>query len=265
MTKRATVEEDVLIKALSDVEEQLEKGAMPDSTKEANGGLSTVGDSEELAVRSAAALDRYVAKAMDDESEEEEDDSDEDEDSSKSMDSEDEDDEDSNAGKKGKKVKKSDTLATVIKSDEIVGDAIDVYPSLSSIVDTLAESQTKLRKSVNQRWDEQGDFNSKLAQLTAANSRLLLEVKKSMDTLMALPQGQRRSVLHKSEVGQRFEGGQGVEGDAQQFTSGDVKKAMCALIEQGKLPVLSISEYEARGTMKPQVQRVVEAHLASNA
>jgi hypothetical protein len=277
--KKVMVEEAILLKALRTTEELIKgsgqkqvggEPSMPSSAGEANGALGQHGDVDELAAKNNAILDSYaeksVTKAMEDEDDDQDEDDDEDdEDMGKSEDSIDDDDEEESEKDGGGKVYKNARKSMIADTmQSLVGEGTDGGMDMlafENLIDTVADSDNKLRKSVYQMNDEQRQFNQVLAKALSANMQMTAAVKKSLDGLMNTPQ-QRRSYLSKAEVNERFD--TGARGDGQQqLNRNDVLKAMRDLSDH-QHPLVTGSQlikFEASGQLDPPVRQAVWEHI----
>ena len=270
------VQEDDLLKAIADIDNQLAKGegdtridgqpSMPQTTAQANGALGQEGDTTQLAAKSNAALDAYVAKSMDDDEDDDaKDDDDDDMDkSARSAKAMDDDDDEDDAKPWKKKARKSESSLSLLKSQLQEGEA-DLMPFLESLTDQVSESQDALGKSMRNMRGEQRDFNETLAKAVAASCRMTMAIKKSLDTLMAQPNGQRKSYLSKSEVSQRFVGGSGAGGEAPQYSRADITRALVELTAAKSINGLAVTTFEQSSYLDPVVRQAVENHLQKSA
>ena len=234
--------ENDLVKALAAME-NLAKGGegtgkLPKTTAQANGGFSDVGDKTEMGVTDS--LEGWASKAMPPKKDED-DESSSDEDDDSSSDSDD-------------SVSKSQTITDLIKSNPQASGVYDVSPFIESLVDTVSTSDMQLRKALVAMRDEQTGFNSGLRKSMVAMGNLVLEMKKGLDQILDAPAGQRRAVLSKSEVVERF------EPEAPDFSKAQVLDTMCNMLEKSIPGITSIdvSRYEMTNTMEPDVRRAVE-------
>ena len=239
--------ENDLVKALAAME-NLAKGGevtgkLPKTTAQANGGFSDEGDKTEMGVTDS--LEGWASKAMPPAKKDDDDDSSSsDEDDESSSDSDD-------------SVSKSQTITDLIKSNPQASGVYDVSPFIESLVDTVSTSDMQLRKALVAMRDEQTGFNSGLRKSMVAMGNLVLEMKKGMDQLLDTPAGQRRAVLSKSEIVERF------EEETPDFSKSQVLDTMCTMVEKSIPGVTSIdvSRYELTNTMEPDVRRAVEGML----
>ena len=266
--------EEQLLKALSDME-SIAKGEdsgmsgvgnkIPTTTAQANGGLSDEGDKQEMAVTSKSVEDEDDAGiekgkkgkklSLKEWAEEEatehaskgdygddDDDDDEDDDEDESMD-------------KGSKCKKSMDISDLLKSDTDVGPVIDAVPVIEQFVDVVAESDNELRKSVDflsQRLHGQQN-------VLKAMSKVLLGMQETLGNLMDQPAGQRRTVLSKSEIHERF------EDEGPQFSKSQVLDAMVNLCQRGTVTPVDVSRFEVTNSMEPNIRKAVEDELKKSA
>jgi len=290
------VREEELVKALSEME-AIAKGGdkMPKNTAQANGGLSTEGDKTEMATqggeqkvaKGGKKLSRWAkdskssdsdsestskaCKAMkkDDESSESES-SDEDSTSKayKAMNAQESSDEESSEessessessdDKSSTKAKKS-TIANLMKSDSVAGPVVDVSPFIERLVDQVSEAEYDLRKSLVSFHEEQSNQNKSLRKAISAMGNLMLEINNRMKDIEDAPVGQRKSVLSKSEISERFEE-QPVD-----FSKSMVLDALVDLTRTGQVSSLDVSRYEVTNTMEPNVHKAVEGYLRKGA
>lgn len=251
--------EEKLVKALSELEEVVEKGdpkgKMPKSTDEANGGLSTEGDKSEMAttgsVTKAVKGKKKTLTQWAKEEEEEEahkavaaDEDSEDEESDEESESEESEDETSKS-----------TISDIMKSDTASGPVLDVAPFLETLVDTVSEADMELRKALVELHEEQSEFNSALRKAVVGIGNLVLEMKEDMADVMNRPAGTRKSVLSKSDVIERF------EEETPSFSKSQVLDTMIDLVQKGQIDALSPTIYETSNFMDPTVKDKVETAL----
>lgn len=262
-----TVKEEQLAKALSDLESIVKsEGAttskMPKSTAQANGGLSDEGDKEELST--SGGDQSTAAKSLQEWAEENEEDVEKaapagDDDDSSSSD--DDDDSSSSDDEPVSKCKKSTSLADVIKSDSATGPVIDASPFIEALVEQVSKADQRLRKSVDDSFSQQAKFNAQMQKAVSALGNVVLEMNKKVGGLMESPTGERKSVLSKSEINERFE-----EAPVD-FTKSQVLDAMFDLVKSGSRDVtpIDITKYESSNFMEPNVRQAVEGVLRRSA
>ena len=281
-----SVKEENLLKALSDMEAIAKSGVsegmggkgnvVPKSTSQANGGLSGEGDPKPVSVTAKGQdeddndfdFEEFESdvekgggkkkKTLSEWAKEEED-----EEAHKGM-SADEDDEsmdDDDEAYKGKKKMKDKackgTVADLIKSE--MGEVLNISPFLEELVDQVSDAEQDLRKSVIELAEQQDVHNKTLRKSVVAMGNLVLDIKKSLDTLMDQPTTDRRSVLSKSEVVERFEEA------APTLSKHQVLDAMVNLVQKGQLNSIEVARYETTNSMEPSVRKAVEDELRKSA
>lgn len=264
---------------------------VPRTTSQANGGLSGEGDQGEMAVTASSPAyaskgdeeefdfdsldsDDSTAKggngkkkkslvdwAKEEEDEEahkgdygdDDDESMDDSDSDSGDDDADDEDDDKKVTEKGYRAVKgnNETLADLVKSDASMGPVVDVAPFLERLLDQVSdalENQNRAIADIGQQVNSQQRVLKALGNVSLENKNLL----KSFGDQ---PAGDRRSVLSKSEMVDRFEEA------APDFSKAEVLDAMVDLCQQGKVNPVAVSRYETTNTMEPEIRKSVEGHL----
>lgn len=189
-------------------------------------------------------------------------DGDEDDDFEKANDDDSDDDDDDSDDETEKCAKKSvgdlnrDSLSDLVKATDAGGPVVDVSPFLETLVDQVSDADMQVRKALTDMYEEQSQYNEGLRKSVVALGNLVLDINKKIDGFGDLPVGERKTVLSKSEIHERFE-----EENEPDFTKAQVLDAMCDLAEAGKVTPIDVSRYETTNTMEPPVAKAVNDHL----
>ncbi len=299
--KKEKVTEDDVLKALDELESNVEKGdKIPDEMKNPNGGLATEGEDLESEISASegeptqkgdkktlevfkGAKPKPKMKKTESMSEESgsEDDSESESESEEDMSKA----ESSSAGseesvekssKKKEKVKKSSFRDRVEKQPELKK-AMDVSNFLESLVDLVSDADSEMVKSIVELHDEQKGFNGKLAKAMISIGRRLVKSEERNEKLFSMveslteklevlpdPGRTRKSVLHKSEIMERNLAGRGENGEID-HNDPKVRKAMLEWMMdksmQGKLSPLIVTQYEQRLAISDSVLKAAEPDL----
>ena len=257
--------EDTLLKALADMEE-LAKGESgmtgvgnktPSTTAQANGGLSDEGDKKELAVKGVAGDEskEMTAKggdkkkktlsewAKEEESEE----------AHKAMDDDDDEsmDDDDEKEKEYKSETKKATISDMMKSDSSSGPVIDAVPVLESFVDTVSDAQNDLRKSV----ESVSELVQAQNRVIKSLAKVVMKSQEQIAELLDQPVGERKTVLHKSEVSERF------EQPMPQVNKSDVLDILIRKCQAGEISPIDVTRYETTLSMDPALAKSVRDEI----
>jgi hypothetical protein len=279
--KEETVNEDVLLKAIKELEATAVKKAagstepVPEqmkSTKAARGGGSELNDPNEEAseLDMAAAEGDAAAKAEGDEEVVEADVEDavkaydKDDDSGESDDS-DESSEDSEMTTKSYKSKARD------RAD--IKKAVEVSPFMREITDFVGDSLDQMAKSLDARDARQQSFFGSLRKAMVAMGNEIVDLRDQVASFGNSPAQPRKSQLTKSDIedrdmptnreGQSDDHADNGAANAPKIGKADVSNLLCEMVEKGELAPEVVIEFEETNRLPNPIAAKVKEHFAS--
>lgn len=154
--------------------------------------------------------------------------------------------------KKSRSVKKS--LKEQAEKNEDLRKAMDVSSFLEGLVDVVSEREAELTKALDDLREEQSGFNGKLAKAliaigrkTSANEELLKALVERLEGTPD-PSRARKSILTKSEISERFGGGEGDDRQEVRSNPNIRRQVLGALIQKaanGEVPMTLVTSFES--------------------
>lgn len=165
------------------------------------------------------------------------------------------------------------------RDNDAVRKGLDASPFLDGLVDNINDEVDGLRQAVIFLQDvqksgneEQASFNRKLSKAVVHMGNLLVEQSEIIKSLAGRPVGVRKSITQRGEVQERFQKSIGEEGGSAGIQTGDyqfdkatVLKKAVDLVEKGMLPAPVAIAYETSDFMEPKFQQIVERELLKDA
>lgn len=253
MAKRKDVTEEMLLKALGDLESNLDADdevEAPVTKSAAAEDESSEDESSEEEEAPAKKSHTASAPGMPDDTDE----------SNGGLSQHDSDDAE-NFETDANEVDPTKSMKSMVSGSKELRKGFEVSSFLETLVDTNVEAVDGLAKSQAEAFAEQRAFNAKVQKALVAIGNAVMGLKKSQADSEEEPvQARPRSVIHKSEVAERFGGG---ESQAPSYSREQTLNAITDMAMKGEIDAIAVSAYESSGFVDSAFHDKVNAKLKS--